>query len=299
MYTSSYLPPQISPAATAYQPGPTYQAAAPAPVSVGPYEGYGSYEAAPYDAGAQAHATAPGYAGYPGSSIGGADQFYQQQQGSLYEQQAYEQQNYGQQTYEQQGYGQQNYGQQGYEQQNYDAAYSPQTGSSSRDDGDGSLWQRLARIPKTAALAAGCVVLLLACLTLVAMYVGQIGKAGESADGLRESQSDVRQRDTKIEDLNTALTDAEQKLGSGSDQLTNSQAELEKFKTDMEKAKKDLEGSNKDKAQLTKDKESLTSCLKALTAASSERDPSKRAQLAQQSQQTCARGFELAGIRAG
>ncbi len=279
IYTSSYLSPHqpdTPEPAPAYRPGSGYQSGVSHPASAPLFEGYGSYEPAPYvsppyDAGQQAYATAPGYGGYPGSeSAEGLDPYY----GSRYDQQPYDQQPYG------------------------DAYPTPAAGygSNSRDDDDDSLRQRL---PGTAVLAAACVVLLLVCLTLIAMYVGQSGKASKSADELSEAQADVRQRDTKIEGLNTALTEAEQKLGSDTDRLTNSQTELQQLKTEMEKIKKDLEASNNDKTQLNKDKESLASCLRALTAASGESDPAKRAQLAERSQQDCARGFELAGIQTG
>ncbi len=300
VYASSYLspqrsepyssPPVISAPASTPQQRPSYQPIAVQPAAAEPFEGYGSYEPGPYDPRAQSYETSPGYAGFPdsgmveGGGAGGLDPLY----GAQYDQQLYDQQFYGQQ--------------QNYAQQNYGDPYPPPvagSGSNARDDDDDSLRQRLARLPKTAVLASACVVLLLACLTLVAMYVGSTGKAGENADELRQAQADVKQRDTKIEGLNTALTDAEQQLGSGTDQLTTSQTELQKLTADMEKAKKDLETSNKDKTELAKDKESLTSCLKALMAASGERDPAKQAQLAQQSQQTCARGFELAGIQTG
>ncbi|MGH3802676.1 MAG: hypothetical protein ACRDTD_21640 [Pseudonocardiaceae bacterium] len=164
------------------------------------------------------------------------------------------------------------------------------SGATNDDDSDGSLRERLAKLPGSAVLGAICVVLLLACVTLLAMYVGQSGEASSKADDVRKAEVAVEQRDEKIKELDKSLAEAEQKIGSGTDQLSSSQNELLKLRTDVEKAKKDLDAS-------TKDKDSLTSCLKALTAASAETDPVKRAQLAQSSQQTCKRGFELSGIK--
>ncbi|MGH3428520.1 MAG: hypothetical protein ACRDQZ_13290, partial [Mycobacteriales bacterium] len=71
---------------------------------------------------------------------------------------------------------------------------------------------------------------------------------------------------------------------------TSSQTDLQKARSDLAKAQNDLTTANQDK-------QSLTTCLKALTAASAETDPAKQQQLAQQSQQACAHGFQLAGIK--
>jgi len=149
---------------------------------------------------------------------------------------------------------------------------------------------RLGRLPRNGVLAVLCVVLLLASFTLLAMYIGQSGENGKTSRDLRKSQAAVQQRDTKIKQMDSSLTDAEAKVGSGNDQLTTAQNNLQKANADLSKARQDLTTANQDK-------QNLTSCLKALTAASAEQDPVKQNQLAQQSQQTCAPAFQLAGIR--
>jgi peptidoglycan hydrolase CwlO-like protein len=256
VYSSAYLSPQAAPA-----PAQSPEPYAPA------FDGYGSYEPDPEPYQPQAGQYAPDSYGqqpyvsetapYDAAPHYGLDSFYAVPDGYPSE---------------------------------YAAGYPTAAPESNVGPEDGSIRERLSRLPRNAVLAAICVVLLLTSVTLLTMYVGQSGENGKTAKQLHQSQSDVKTRDAKIKQMDASLADAEQKLGSGSDQLTSSQTDLQKAKSDLEKAQKDLTTANQDK-------QSLTMCLKALTAASAETDPVKQQQMAQQSQQTCAHAFQLAGIK--